>query len=70
MGVKGHLGSPEVKRSKPFKHNISRTITARDFILSMFNGHIEFMIFIVFCGGQLTLFGVTKGHNLVNIFLG
>ena len=31
--VKGHLGSPEVKRSKLCKHIISRRITVRDLIL-------------------------------------
>ncbi|KAJ8024798.1 hypothetical protein HOLleu_34813 [Holothuria leucospilota] len=39
--VKGHLGSPEVKRSKPCKHNISRRVTVRDLILTMWTAHNE-----------------------------
>ncbi|KAJ8020224.1 hypothetical protein HOLleu_39757 [Holothuria leucospilota] len=39
--VKGHLGSPEVKRSKPCKHDISRRVTVSDLIRSMWIAHME-----------------------------
>ncbi|KAJ8029331.1 hypothetical protein HOLleu_28702 [Holothuria leucospilota] len=39
--VKGHLESSEVKRSKPCKHGISRRVTVRDLILSMWIVRIE-----------------------------
>ncbi|KAJ8034265.1 hypothetical protein HOLleu_09460 [Holothuria leucospilota] len=61
MEVKGHLGSSEVKTSKPCKHDISRRISVRDLILTMW------MIPTVFHAGQRS-FEVTKGQNLVNIF--
>ena len=42
MRVKGHLGSPEVKRSKPCKRSISRTVSQRDLIIGVWVGHIEY----------------------------
>ena len=42
MEVKSHLGSPEVKRSKPCKRCISRTVSQRDLIIGVWVGHIEY----------------------------
>ena len=59
--VKGNMGSPEVKRSEPCKHDISRRITLRNLILSMQVAHIMEMIPTVYGKGQRS-FGVTRGQ--------
>ena len=67
MGVKGHLGSPEAKRSKPFRHDISRWITVRDLTLYMWIVQVEEVLSpAVGYGGVQRSFGVTRGQNLVN----
>ena len=63
MEVKGHLGSQEVKRSKPCKHDISSKVNVRGLIFSVWVGHIEKMIPIVF-GGVQRSFGVTRGQKV------
>ena len=45
------------------KHDISRWVNVRDLILTMWIAHTEYMIPIVFGGGQRS-FGVIRGQKV------
>ncbi|KAJ8038694.1 hypothetical protein HOLleu_16188 [Holothuria leucospilota] len=63
MEVKGHLGSPEVKRSKPCKRDISRWEPWINFILCMYMCYGKRKNSIIFGGGQRSS-GFSGGQTL------